>query len=130
MNLHCRKFDIDFWLKAEAGCRAAFPQCTEFLVCLCRASAPAVMPAAPAGRQAKRGNAAASQGGSMEDVSLKSLAPQGSRGLDNAALRAHLTGSARRAAGTSGAASQIREDEQGAEHASDSPCLHACTVAS
>ncbi|CAK0783273.1 hypothetical protein CVIRNUC_006472 [Coccomyxa viridis] len=82
---------------------------------IARASAPAVMPAAPAGRQAKRGNAAASQGGSMEDVSLKSLAPQGSRGLDNAALRAHLTGSARRAAGTSGAASHIREDEQGIE---------------
>ena len=65
----------------------------------------------------------------MEDVSLKSLAPQGSRGLDNAALRAHLTGSARRAASTTGNAAQIQEDEQGVEHPSVSPCVHACTVA-
>ena len=66
----------------------------------------------------------------MEDVSLKSLAPQGSRGLDNAALRAHLTGSARRAAGTPGAAAPFREDEQGVKHCPASPCVHACRVVS
>ena len=65
----------------------------------------------------------------MEDVSLKSLASQGSRGLDNAALRAHLGGSARRAASTLGAVAPFQEDEQGAKHPSASPCAHACTVA-
>ena len=95
---------------------------------LCRASAPATVPAAPAGRQAGAGGAATSQGGSLEDVSLKSLAPQGSRGLDNAALRAHLTGSARRAASTSAAAT-VREDEQGVQHAPASTYVCLCTVA-
>ena len=86
------------------------------------------MPAAPAGRQAGAGDASGSQGGSLEDVSLKSLAP-GAKGLDSAALRAHLNGSARRGGSRSGAAMPFWEDEQGEEYHSATPCVPARTVA-
>ena len=80
---------------------------------MCRASAPG---AVPAGREGHEKECAGSRTTSLEDISLKSLAP-GCRDPDSAALRAQLRKGQQN--GASLIVTSLWEDGQGAGHG---PC--------